>query len=144
MADNRISESSWDLINSWRESNQIVANSVVAMQEINLKVAQSIFLNGVEALERQEEIMRNLTQGLQQQGQKQQSAFEKLASATSDIYAGYFRTLFSFYRSIGENTQSMMQQSMRYAQDVTRQTMETATNATWQRAEQFERDMRQG
>jgi hypothetical protein len=143
MADNRITESSWDLINSWRESNQIVANSIVALQDFNLKFAQSVFLNGVEVLERQEEIVRNLTQGLQQQGQRQRSDFEKLANVTSDMYAGYWRTLFSFYRSIGENTQNAMQQGIRYTQDATRQTIETAASATRQGAEQFEQNMHQ-
>ncbi|HLI09574.1 MAG TPA: hypothetical protein VKV40_23630 [Ktedonobacteraceae bacterium] len=142
MADNRITEASWDLINSWRETNQLAANSMVAIQDFDLKFAQNIFLNGVEVLERQEEIMSNLTQGLQQQGLRQQSAFEKLVNATMDMYAGYWHTLFSFYRSIGDSTQNAVQQGVKYAQDATRQAMETAANAARQGAEQVTQDGR--
>ena len=53
MADNRINEASWDLVNSLQETNQAVANSVVATQDHYLKFTQNLFLSGTEVLEKQ-------------------------------------------------------------------------------------------
>jgi hypothetical protein len=39
MADNRLHDASWDLVNSVREANQNVANTLVTVLDRNLKFA---------------------------------------------------------------------------------------------------------
>ena len=144
MADTRIQEASWDLINSLRETNQAVANSFVAMQDLNLQFAQSVFLNGVEVLENQTNQTRDLMQVVGQQMQRQQEAYEKLVYATLDIYTNYYRTLFSFYQHMTDAAQAMTQQGVKYTQHATRQAVETATSTLRRGAEQAQQNMHQG
>jgi hypothetical protein len=144
MADNRIHEASWDLVNALRETTQTISNSFVATQDLNLRFAQSIFLNGIEVIEKETGTMNSLMQELDQQRQRQQEAFEKLTYATLDISTNYFRTLFSWYQRMGDATQSLSQQGLKYAQDATRQTMETATHAVRHGAEQAQENLHQG
>src|SRR5258708_19549400 len=66
------------MIESLREANQAVAESVIAAQERNVKFAQSIFTSGGEVLKSHAEGTQALLQELDQQTQKQQEAFLKL------------------------------------------------------------------
>ena len=50
MAENAVTEAALHLVQSFREANQAVAESIVASQERNVKFAQSIFASGVEIL----------------------------------------------------------------------------------------------
>src|SRR6266852_4027222 len=67
------------MIESLREANQAVAESVIAAQERNVKFAQSLFTSGVEVLKSHAEGTQALLQELEQQTQKQQEVFQKLA-----------------------------------------------------------------
>jgi len=143
MADNRINAASWDLVNSFHEANQTVANTLVAVQDRNMRFAQSIFLSGVEVLENQIENTRNLTQEWGQQVQKQQEAYQKLAFATVDIYMDFFRAPLSFYQQFMDATQTAARRGIEYAQSTTRQSVDTAAQATQRGLEQAQRTTRQ-
>jgi paraquat-inducible protein B len=129
MADNRINEASWDLVNSFHETSQTVANTLVAVQDRNMRFAQSIFLSGVEVLENQIENTRNLTQEWEQQVQKQQEAYQKLAYATVDIYMNFLRAPLSFYQQFMDATQTATRRGIEFAQSTTRQSVDAAAQA---------------
>ncbi|HEX6555819.1 MAG TPA: hypothetical protein VF026_23875 [Ktedonobacteraceae bacterium] len=144
MADNRINQASWDLVNSLQDTNQAVANSVVATQEHYLKFTQSLFLSGTEVLENQIESTRNLTQEWGKQAQKQQEAVQRLAYATLDLYTNFLRTPFSFYQKMLDVTTNTALQGLENGQRATRQTIDTAENAAQRGLDQAQKAARQG
>src|SRR6266849_1095255 len=79
MAKETVNEAALKIITSFREANQAIAQSVVAAQERNVKFAQGLFTSGVEVLKSHAEGTQTLLQELEQQTQKQQEAFQKLA-----------------------------------------------------------------
>src|SRR5258708_7625945 len=78
MAENTVTEAALHLVQSFREANQAVAESIVASQERNVKFAQSIFTSGVEILKSHVEGTQALVQKIEQQTQQQQEAFQSL------------------------------------------------------------------
>ena len=96
MADNKLQDASWDLVNSVREANQAVATTTVTILDRNLKFAQSTFLSGMEVLEKETKDMSNLAQVGREQLQQQQDAFQRLASGLMDLSMNFWRTGFSF------------------------------------------------
>jgi len=79
MAEKKVNEVALNMVNSLRETNQAVAESIVAAQERNMKFAQSIFMNGMEILKSHAESTQTLVQELGQQMQRQQVALQGLA-----------------------------------------------------------------
>lgn len=130
MADNRINEASWDLVNSIHETNQTVANSLVAVQDRNMRFAQNIFLSGIEVLQNQVENTRNVMQEWGQQAQKQQEAYQRLTSATVDIYIDFLRAPFTFYQQLMEVTQTAARRGLEQAQKATREAQQSAQKAS--------------
>jgi hypothetical protein len=116
MADNRIHETSQEVVNSVREANQAVANTTVTVLDRNLKFAQTTFLSGIEVLERETDDLRNLAREWGQHTQKQQEAFEKVAYATMDTYMNFLHTWFSFYQQVWSGTHSAMDREVQFAQ----------------------------
>ncbi len=96
MADTRFYEASSDLVNSVREANQNMANTLVAVLDRNLKCAQRIFMGGGEVLEKVTTDMRNLAQVERQQLPRQSDAFQRLASGLMDLSMNFWCTGFSF------------------------------------------------
>jgi hypothetical protein len=144
MADNRINEASWNLVNSLRDTNQAVANSVVAVQDRYMKFTQSMFLNGSEVLENQTESARNLMQEWRQQVQKQQEAFQRLSYATLDISMNFLRTPFSFYQQVMSAAEAATRQGLEYTQQATRQTMDVAGSVMQRGLEQARKATMEG
>jgi hypothetical protein len=124
MADNRIHDASWDVVNSTRDANQIAANTTVTVLDRNMKFAQSTFLSGIEVLERETDDLQNLTREWGQQIQKQQDAFQKLAYGTMDTYINFFRAWFSFYQQAWGLTRSTVDREFRFAQDAAQRVQE--------------------
>jgi DUF438 domain-containing protein len=81
MAENTVTEAALHLVQSFREANQAVAESIVASQERNVKFAQSIFTSGAEILKSHVEGTQALVQKIEQQTQQQQEAFQSLLQA---------------------------------------------------------------
>lgn len=124
MADNRIQEASWDLINATRDANQTVANTTVTVLDRNMKFAQNTFLSGIDLLESETNEIRNLTHEWGQQVQRQQDAFQKLAYGTMDTYVNFLRTWFSFYQQAWGTTRSAMDREFQFAQDAAQRVRE--------------------
>jgi hypothetical protein len=81
MAENTVTEAALHLVQSFREANQAVAESIVASQERNVKFAQSIFTSGVEILKSHVEGTQALVHQIDQQTRQQQEAFQGLLQA---------------------------------------------------------------
>src|SRR2546428_4194957 len=78
MEKENLNEAAKHMVESLREANQAVADSVIAAQERNVQFAQSIFTSGVEVLKSHSEGTQALLKELEQQTQKQQGVFQKL------------------------------------------------------------------
>ncbi len=126
MADNQLNEVTWDLVNSFRDTSQAVANNIVAVQELNMKFAQSLFLNGMEVNKNQVDMTRSLMEELGKQSQKQQDAFLRLGNASLNSYMDFFRTPLSYWRQMLDAAESSAKRGIEYTQRASRQTMEAA------------------
>ncbi len=105
----QVRNASWDLVNSLRETNQTIANSVLTIQDHNLKFTQSAFLSWMELLTYQTESVQRLQQQLRPQIQKLQGALQKLMPASGRIYLVLLRAPFSFSRQLADATEYMGQ-----------------------------------
>jgi hypothetical protein len=119
LADNKqfqqVRDASWDLVNSFRDINQTVMESLVNFQDRNVKFTQNIFLNWMELLSQQTESMQNVQQQWAQQFRKQQDAYQKLATASMQTYMDFFLAPLSFSRQLVEATEGAMQQERELA-----------------------------
>jgi len=103
MAENTVTEAALHLVQSFREANQAVAESIVASQERNVKFAQSIFTSGVEILKSHVEGTQALVQKIEQQTQQQQEAFQSL------LHQSIFTSGVEILKSHVEGTQALVQ-----------------------------------
>ena len=119
MADNKqfeqVRDASWDLVNSSREANQAVMDNLVNFQDRNARFTQNIFQTWMELLTQQTESMQHVQQQWAQQVRKQQDAYQKLASASMQIYMDFLLAPLSFSRQMVEATESAMQQERELA-----------------------------
>jgi hypothetical protein len=118
LADNKqqqVRDSSWDLVNSFRETNQTVMDSLVNFQDRNVKFTQNVFQNWMELLSQQTESMQNVQQQWAQQLRKQQDAYQKLASASMQMYMDFFLAPLSFSRQLVEAAGGAIQQERELA-----------------------------
>lgn len=124
MADNRIQEASWDVVNSTHDINQTVANTAITAVDRNMRFAQNAFLGGIEVLERETDDLGNLTREWSQQVQKQQDAYQKLWSGTVDTYMHFLRSWFSFYQQAWGLTRSTVDREFQFAQQTAQRVQE--------------------
>jgi len=114
MPENKVNGATRDLVTSFREVNQAVAESIGAIQEHNLKYAQGFLINGMEVLKSQVESTQILTQEVGQQIQKQQEAFQRLARESAGFYIDFFLApLFYYQRAVRlamEATETVMRE----------------------------------
>jgi len=124
MSDNKqsqqVHDASWDIVNSFRETNQAVAGSLVTIQDYNLKFAQNIFLSWMDLLTQQTESMQRLQQQLGEQTRKQRDAFQRVMPASMQTYMGFLRAPFSFSRQLVNVTETAMGQDVKESQKAPR------------------------
>jgi len=130
MTDNQLNEVTWDLVNSFRDTSQAVANNIVAAQELNMKFAQSLFLNGMEVYKNQVDSTRSLVEELGKQTQKQQDAFLRLGYASLNSYMDFLRTPLSYGRQMLDAAESTAKRGIEYTHRATQQTMEAAESVS--------------
>ena len=108
MADNtqfqQVHEASWDLVNSYRETSQAIADSLVTIQDRNLKFVQNIFLSWMELFTQQMESTRTIVQQWEQQTQKRQGAFQRLMPASMQFYMDFFMAPLTLPRKLVETS----------------------------------------
>ena len=102
----QVQDTSWDLVHSFRETSQTMADTLGALQDRNLKFLQSTYLSWMDLLT--------------QQTRKQQDAFQRLASPSMSISMNPFPPPFSFLRQLvdiaeagPEREREMVQQAPR-------------------------------
>ncbi len=112
MTDNKhlqqVQEASWNVVDAVRGTNQAVLESLVALQDHNLRFAHNVFLNWAELLTLQTESVQRLQQQWGQQNHELQDAFPKLVSTSMQIYRDFLLTPFSFTRQLGKVTKDIM------------------------------------
>jgi hypothetical protein len=74
-----ITEAASPLLTAFQETTQAIVESIAAVQEGDMQVAQRQLLDWIETLKEQAHIAQSLRQELQEQIQKQQEAFQNLA-----------------------------------------------------------------
>jgi len=106
MADNKqleqVRETTGDVVDSLRETNQAVADSLVLLQDRNLKFAQSILLSWMELLTQQTESIRTMRQQWGQQPQR-------LIPASMQLYMGFFLAPLTLSRKLVEASMTAME-----------------------------------
>lgn len=117
MAEKQEHEIEQELVDSFRETSQAIAESIIATQQRNMKFAQSMFNSTMEALKSNAEATRSLMRQWEQQVQKQQEAFQKLAQEMGgaqwmENYQNFIRTGFSSYQQAFEAAEKATQQGM--------------------------------
>jgi hypothetical protein len=126
MADNKIQEASWDVVNSTHDINQTVANTAITGVDRSMRFAQNTFLGGIEVLERETDDLGNLTREWSRQVQKQQDAYQKLWFGTLDTYMHFLRSWFSFYQQAWGATRSTIDREFQFAQQAAQRGQENA------------------
>jgi hypothetical protein len=116
----QVHEASWEVIDTIRETSQDVANSLVAIQDNNLKLAQNIFLSWMDLFTGQTESIQHLQQQWGNQVRTQQDAFQKLASTSTQIYMDFLLAPFSFSRRLFDTTEEAIQQGQEAARKAAR------------------------
>ncbi len=117
MAEKQAHEIEQELVDSFRETSQAIAESIIATQQRNMKFAQSMFTSTMEVLKSNAEATRSLMQQWEQQTQKQQEAFQKLAQEMGgtqwmENYKNLLRTGFSSYQQALDAAEKATQQGM--------------------------------
>ncbi len=124
MTDNKqlqqVHEASWEVVDSIRETNQMVADSLVTIQDRNLKFAQNIFLSWMELFTGQTESIQHWQEQWGQQARTQRDAFQKLASTSTQIYRDLLLAPFAFSRRLVDATEEAMQQEQASARKAAR------------------------
>ena len=124
MADNnqlqQVHEASWKVVDSFRETSQTVTDSLVTIQDHNLKFAQNIFLSWIDLLTQQTESMQHLQQQWGQQIQTQRDTFQRLASTSMQIYMDFFLAPLAFSRKLVEATETSIEQGEKESRKASR------------------------
>ena len=125
------------LLDSFQETTQLIAEHVVAAQERNMKFVQSTCTSAVEVLRCNLDATRGLMQELEQQARKQQAAFQKLTPGGTE--SQWMETSMALLRA----PLTSYQQTLDAAEKATRLGMETFDKAVeefQQVRQQFSRD----
>jgi hypothetical protein len=113
---NKVNDAAWNLSKSVRESNQAIADSVVAAQERNMKFAQSIIENEVELLKSHAEHTRSFMEEFVGEPEKSQAFFQTIANsavAAQERNVKFAQSLLEhgteLLKSHSESTRTLMQ-----------------------------------
>ena len=121
MAENTVTEAALHLVQSFREANEAVAESIIASQERNVKFAQSIFTSGMDILKSHMQGTQALVQQIERQTQQQQEAFQRLMLA------------------LGQDPGPEIEQQLQKQQETFRRLMRELEQQTHQQQEAFQK-----
>lgn len=100
MATDRIIEATENLTTSFREANKAFVDTAVAVQEHNLRYAQSIYVNGIEVLKNNAESTSQVMQTLVEQSRRQQEAWTELVRLSLNVYLDWLSLPFSYSQRV--------------------------------------------
>jgi hypothetical protein len=104
-----VQEATWDLVDSLREANRTLVDSVMAIQDHNLRFAQNTCLSWMELLTHQREGVQHVQQQWEPQISKQQGAFQKLVPTSMRIYIDFLLAPFTLSRKLVEASMTATQ-----------------------------------
>jgi methionyl-tRNA synthetase len=93
----QVKDATWNLSASMRDANQALADTVVNVQDRNMRFAQSFYENGLNVLNSNTESTNQLIQTWREQTLRQQEAYSTLIRTSMEAYAKLFMTPFFFY-----------------------------------------------
>jgi len=109
---------------------QVLAESVVAAQERNMKFAQSFLQTSTETLKKHVDSSRALMQELAEQSRHQQEAFQVLTHGIVDAYLDlFFSAPLSYYGQTLDTVESIAWQGVDTTQKIVRQGLEVVQKA---------------
>ena len=106
----KVTEATPKVVESIQETNKILIESIVAVQEYNMKFVQSTFTNVVGAIKSQAEATRALAKEMEQQLQKQRGSFQKLEPGWLEAYVNLLRAPLSSYQRVLDSVEKTTQQ----------------------------------
>src|SRR3712207_2040495 len=89
-----------------------LADRTVALQESNLRLTQNFFHNWIEQVNNQAQGLREATQGLAEQGQRQREAVETLSEEGTNAYTEFLNSAMSFYQEALSTAMQVGQQNI--------------------------------
>ncbi len=111
MEKNTATDDGAQLFTAFQEANQALVEGMVAAQRGNLKLAQSIIANWIEAFQWQAKNAQTLATGVEQEMSRQQEAGQRLAQQIVERYSDFLRASFSAYEPslrLTENLQNCL------------------------------------
>lgn len=106
----KVTEATPKVIESIRETNSLLIESMIAFQEHNMKFVESTFTNVVDAIKSQAEAARALANEMEQQLEKQRGSLQKMEPSWLEAYENLLRAPFSSYKRILDSVEKTTQQ----------------------------------
>jgi hypothetical protein len=111
------------LMDSFRETSQTLIESIVAVQERNLKFAQNMLTSSIEVMKSNIEATGKLMQQLEQLTRKQQEAFRELVpgwmgSQWMEPYLDFLHTPLSSYQEVIEAAEKSTREGFKTVEKV--------------------------
>jgi pyruvate/2-oxoglutarate dehydrogenase complex dihydrolipoamide acyltransferase (E2) component len=131
-----IEQATEQLTDSARQSFQMLADRTVALQESNLRLTQNFFNNWIEQVQNQAQGIREATQDLAGQGQRQREAFETLSQEGTNAYSEFLNSALSFYQEALSTATQVAQQNMQQGAQATQQGVQAGVQAASQAGQQ--------
>ncbi len=94
----KIQDVTGNLTSSVRDANQAFADTLVGIQDRNMRFAQSFYEDGMNVLNSNAESSSRLLQTLAEQSRRQQEAFATLIRSSVDVSVAFLMMPFSFSR----------------------------------------------
>ena len=110
-----INQAAEQFTDSTQQAFRILADRTVSLQESNLRLTQNFFQNSIEQVKNRAQFIRDATQNLQEQGQRQREAVETLSQEATNAYTEFLNSALSFYQETLSATTQVGQQNIQQA-----------------------------
>ena len=94
----KVNDVKWSLSASIRDANQAFVDTLVNVQDRNMRFAQSLYEDGLNVLNSNTESTSQLIQVWQEQTRRQQEAYSTLIRTSLDAYVKLVTAPFLFYK----------------------------------------------
>jgi len=92
----KVNDATWNLTASVRDTNKAFTDTLVNVQDRNMRFAQGLYENGLSILNSNTESTKQLIQTWQEQTRRQQEAYSTLIRTSMDAYVKFFIAPFFF------------------------------------------------
>ena len=131
-----INQASEQFTDATQQVFRTMADRVVSLQKNNLSLTQNFFQNWVEQANNQAQGIREATQNLRDQGQRQREAVETLSQEGTNAYSEFLNSALSFYQETLNTATQVGQQNLQQAAQATQQGMQAGVQAASQAGQQ--------